>query len=241
MKASGKHLKTAVVCLAVLLAGSSAACGTKDAEVENGIPVVIDQAEYVLYQNVFYNDYGSRYEGTQVEKHGVFTTVRDAFNGRDRYYVWGFLDHTKCCDWQWELVPEDGAELPPDGSLVDVKGTFAADEDALDGYWIENAAVTQRLDPGSDTEEINMCTMSCTLETVQILNILYIPEYFDGTAVNAYGRIAGDGVLEDPYYDGSWQIDFFTDAELPAVGTTVALIGTVDAGMLDDCALKILE
>ena len=241
MKESGKHVRMAAACFALLLTGLLSACGTKEAEVENGVPVVLDQAEYVLYQNIFYNDYGGQYEGTQVKKHGVFTTVQDAFNDRTRYYVWGYMDNTKCCDWQWELVPEDGAELPPDGSLVDVEGTFASSADALDGYWIENAGIIPELDPGSDTAEINMCTMSCTLERVQMLNILYHPEAFGGKSFNAYGRIAGEGVLEDPYYDGSWQIDFSAGAELPAIGTTVSLTGTVGDGMLDNCTLKILE
>ena len=35
------------------------------------------------------------------------------------------------------------------------------------------------------------------------------------------------GVLQDPYYDGSWQIPFSSEQESPAIGSNVILKGTV--------------
>ena len=174
-------------------------------------------------------------------KHGVFTTLHDAFSDRVRYYVWGYMDNTKCCDWQWEIVPEDPDVLPPDGSLVTVTGTFASHEDALDGYWIENAAVETETSFTGDAADLNMVAMSCTLERVQMWNILYRSDSFEGKTFNAYGRIAAVDTLEDPYYDGSWQIPFSSAQESPAIGTTVTLSGTVEAGALSDCTLAVRE
>lgn len=58
-----------------------------------------------------------------------------------RYYVWGYNDNTKCCDWQWEIVPESTDNLPPVGSTVNASGIFAQNDNALDGYWIENVKI----------------------------------------------------------------------------------------------------
>ena len=235
-----------LILTAMLLTG----CGDTDkpadtAAAKGGVPTtdkvpeILSQTEYLLYQNVFYSDFGDKIEGQQVEKRGVLGKVQDAFNQRARYYVWGYLDTTKCCDWQWEFVPKDENSLPPVGSLVVVKGTFRGDEQALDDYWIVDATVETEKEYAGPQEELNMQALSCTLERVQILNILYRPEYFEGKRFIAYGRIAQVNVLQDPYYDGSWQIGFSSTANCPAIGTDVVLRGKVTDGTLADCALEI--
>ena len=113
--------------------GTDGAAGKGAANTADSIPVILNQAEYLLYQNIFYNSYGPQYEGQSVTKRGVLARIRDAFNDCDRYYVWGYLDNTKCCDWQWEFVPTDKNSLPAPGSLVVVKGVFKADDNALEG------------------------------------------------------------------------------------------------------------
>lgn len=208
------------------------------------IPVIISQAEYVLYQNIFYNDYGSQYENTPVTKNGVFAVIQDAFNDRARYYVWGYLDNTLCCDWQWEFVPKDTKNLPPVGSLISVTGAFAKDEEAaLDGYWIKDADVSTVTVYSGVTTELYMLAMSDTLERVQLLNIMYRSDAFEGKTFSAYGRIAGPGVLQDPYYDGSWEIPFtsVSDTSALAIGTNVTLNGKVSAGTLGDCAVTVTQ
>ena len=119
-------------------------------------------------------------------------------------------------------------------------GTFRADEKALDGYWITDASVeTEALYTG-ERADVNMRALSCTLERVQMLNILYKPELFEGKTFSAYGRVAGIGLLLDPYYDGSWQIPFRSGAESPAIGTLITLKGRVSGGALTDCTLETL-
>ena len=71
------------------------------------MPTVLDQNEYVLYQNIFFNDAADDYLGKEYTKQGTLTRLYDAFSQKTRYYVWGYMDATKCCDWQWEFVPRD--------------------------------------------------------------------------------------------------------------------------------------
>ncbi len=240
-----------LICLA-LLALLLTGCGGTDTagQTDTGrdkvpttakVPEILNQAEYLLYQNVFYNDYGAQIEGQRVIKRGVLGKIQDVYNGCVRYYVCGYLDNTLCCDWQWEIVPRNEASLPPVGSLVTATGTFRADENALDGYWIVEAVVdtdTRYVGPQGD---LNMRALTCTLERVQMFNILYRPEAFEEKSFMAWGRIAGPGMLEDPVYNGSWQIAFTSDEACPAIGTQVAVQGKVKGGVLSDCGIEIMQ
>lgn len=202
---------------------------------------VISQEEYVLYQQVFYNDYGSKLDGKTVEKHGVLATLHDAFKNVDRYYVWGYYDNTKCCDWQWEFIPVEGAELPPDGSLVTVKGKFASDDRALDKYLIQDASVTTNTEYTGSSYDVNMYVMSDTLERVQIANVKRLPDSFQDKTFSAYGRIKTMTSIQDPYYNESWEIGFTWDGDVPAIGTTVLITGTVSNGTLILTTLQTIE
>ena len=193
----------------------------------------ISQDEYILYQNVFYNGYAKKIDGQKLKKYGVFAVLHDAYNGIDRYYVWGYYDQTKCCDWQWEFNPQSGEELPPVGSLVTVEGTFVSDEAALDDYWIEEATVRTETVYTGTAYEFNMYVMSDTLERVQIVNFRRFPDAFEGKTFIGYGRIKSRNTLQDPYYDGSWDIGFSYSGNVPAIGTTVVLSGTVQNGGLN--------
>ncbi len=245
MKNNNKVVFLALLLAIILLcsACSSDSGSAAEKETVTEVPVILNQAEYVLYQNIFYNNYGPQYENTPVTKNGVFAVIQDAWAGKARYYVWGYLDNTQCCDWQWEFVPKDTKNLPAVGSLITVSGTFAKEEAALDGYWIKDADVGVVKTYAGATAELHMLAMSDTLERVQLLNIMYWPEAFEGKAFTAYGRIAGPGVLQDPYYDGSWEIPFSSASDLSAlaIGTSVTLNGKVSAGTLGDCAVTIMQ
>lgn len=250
MNGKDKRLLLAALLLAavILCAGcgsdekASADSGGQNAvPTSNQVPVVLNQMEYLLYQNIFYNQTGDQYVGQELTKQGVFGVIYDAFSEMTRYYVWGYLDNTRCCDWQWEIKIDDPKNLPASGSLVSVKGTFAASEDALDSYWLINPEITVQSRYTAGGQELDMYTLSDTLERVQMLNILYKPEAFEGKTFSAYGRVLSPTVLQDPYYDGSWQAPFTAKETVPAIGTTVLLTGTVTNGTLSADTLKVLE
>ena len=229
-----------LLCAALLLS----ACGEKKdaaplATSTAKVPVVINSAEYTLYQNVFYNNYAPQYDGKSVTKRGVLAVVQDAYSDMTRYYVWGYLDQTLCCDWQWELQLDDPSVLPAVGSLIDVKGTFAANENALDGYWIKDAQVTTLTAYTAAVADVDMTTMSDTLERVQVLNFMAHPDQFEGKSVFAYGRIADVFTLEDPYYgSASWVASFTTEETVPAIGTNVVLRGTLKDGVIAEAKIE---
>ena len=246
MNGKSKRFLLAVLLLAAVIlctaCGGDSGGNQTGAPTANEVPVVLSQMEYTLYQNIFANDTGSQYEGKEFTKQGVFGTIYDAFSSRTRYYVWGYLDNTRCCDWQWEIKVDNPKNLPSSGSLVTVKGTFTASEDALDGYWLANPEITALSQyTGGSGAELEMCTLSDTLERVQLLNIIRIPDVFEGKTFSAYGRIYSASVLQDPYYDGSWQVPFTTDQTVPAIGTTVRLTGTVVGGILSSTSLTALD
>lgn len=201
------------------------------------VPVVLNQAEYVLYQNVFYNNYMDDYDGKSAEKEGIFAVIQDAFSDVTRYYVWGYLDQTLCCDWQWEFVPEKPNKLPLPGSKIKVSGTFEKTDSALDKLWIANAKVETLMNYTGEQAELNMRTMSDTLERVQIINMTRIPEKFIGKQYIAYGRIASGSVLQDPYYDGSWSIAYESSDTMPAIGTIAVLRGVYQDNLLSEAKL----
>lgn len=190
------------------------------------LPTVLDQNEYVLYQNVFFNDAADDYVGKAATKEGVFTRVTDAFSDVTRYYVWGYMDATKCCDWQWEFVPKDPDSLPANGSLVKMTGTMARDDAALDGIWFTDAEVAVKTVFEGPACEVDMTTMDATLERVQLLNMQYKPDSFRGKTLRLYGRVFSLTAIQHPYYDGAWTQELATETELPAIGTMVVVTGT---------------
>ena len=203
------------------------------------IPVILDQMEYALSQNIFANDEGGNYLGKTMTKRGVLGKIEDSFSDMTRYYVWGYMDNTRCCDWQWEFVPEDPASLPPVGSLVQVKGTFRTNNKALDKYWLTDTTVTVEEKYTGAQADLNMLAMSNTLERVQVANIVAHPDPYEGKSYFAYGKISGLTELADPYYDNSWRIEYAYEKESPAIGTYVILRGNVKSGILGTDSLEI--
>ncbi len=217
----------AVLLIGALLLGLAGCAGKTEAQGSTKtLPTVLDTMEYTLYMNIFYNGMGGDYIGKTVTKTGTFTAIRDSFNDVTRYYVWGYNDATKCCDWQWEFVPKDPSQLPKNGSFVKMTGVFSQDEAALDGYWFTDATVeTQTVYEGPEVD-VDMGTMSATLERVQLLNMQYFPDDYTGKSLRLYARVAGMGSLEHPYYDGAWEQPITSASALPAIGTLVLVTGS---------------
>ena len=134
------------------------------------------------------------------------------------------------------MVPNDKIEsLPAPGSRIRVTGTFEGSEDALDKYWITNPEITVEKPYESDFEGIDMRTMSCTLERVQMINCQQFPEKIGDTPVAVYGRVLNIAAIQNPYYDGSWTQD--VDAgDLPGIGAMVEVVGAFKDGVLTGTA-----
>ena len=190
------------------------------------LPTVLNQTEYVLYQNIFFNGAADDYVGKTAVKEGTFARIYDAFSQKYRYYVWGYMDATKCCDWQWEFVPADPDSLPPIGSLVKLTGTLTRDEAALDKLWFTDTTVEVKQIYEPAACDVNMTTMNATLERVQLMNMQYRPAAFAGKTLRIYGRVLNPTTIQHPYYDNAWTQPFSTQASVPANGTMVILTGT---------------
>ncbi len=220
--------KLTALLLLLLLLLTLSACGEDAPAEEEGaaMPTVLNQTEYVLYQNVFFNGAADDYLGKTVTKEGTYTRLYDAFSEKYRYYVWGYNDATKCCDWQWEFVPADPEGLPAVGSLVKMTGTLAQDEAALDKFWFTDASLELETAYSPADCQVDMTTMSATLERVQLLNMQYKPQAFKGQSLRIYGRVKTPGSIQNPYYDNSWEQAFETKDSVPAIGTMVIVSGT---------------
>lgn len=200
--------------------------GSAPAVTADVMPTVLNQTEYVLYQNIFFNDMADDYVGQKAVKEGTLARVYDAFNDRTRYYVWGYMDATKCCDWQWEFVPADPDSLPASGSLVKMTGTLTRDDAALDKLWFTDTTLELETAFQPEACDVDMTTMNATLERVQLLNVQYKPDAFAGKSLRFYGRVLNPTTVQHPYYDNAWTQAFETSASVPAIGTMVILSGT---------------
>lgn len=205
------------------------------------LPQVFSTQEYADYQNYFYNREADSFTGLQMTKTGVFTKIHDSWNNCDRFYVWGYFDRTKCCDWQWEFVPSDVSALPPQGSLVEMTGTFEKSDGALDQYWFTSCTLETLQTYTGALSDVPMDTMNATLERVQILNMIYYASEYDGMTVTAYGRVLDGASFQHPYYDGVWTLDFVTEDTVPAPGTEVLVSGVLAAGADTETGIRFAE
>ncbi|MGN0523766.1 MAG: hypothetical protein ACI4IG_05805 [Eubacterium sp.] len=241
-----KKIISAILCFTIIFA--FAGCSKEDSKDEDKsnktsasqkIETVLTPAEYVIYQNIFYNQQGADYINNEVTKHGIFTILYDEYNSVTRYYVWGYNDNTKCCDWQWEIVPSDTDNLPPVGSTVDATGIFSENENALDGYWVDNAKIVVTNEYKGSETDVDTTTMGGTLERVQVQNMQQFPEKFEGKSVTVYGRIESPSTVQHPYYDNCFSQEFTSSDDVQAIGTKVVVSGTYSNGVITDAKVNV--
>lgn len=204
------------------------------------VPRILSPMEYTLYLNLFYNGEAESYVDNEYTKEGVFGILKDSYSDRDRYYVWGYSDETLCCDWQWELVPKEGESLPAPGSHVRIKGTLKENDEALDGFWLEDASVETLAEYQTSFVGVDATTLSPTLTRVQLVFMCNRAEEFAGSLFKIYGRVMSDGRIQHPYYDNTWVLDVEYDGEMPAIGTWVTVMGTFHGTDATDCYLDAL-
>lgn len=217
------------VCILLCLCG----CGSGTSAATDTLPKIYDGEQYQIYQNVFFNGYADSFLGQQMSATGVFVSIRDSFNGVTRYYCWGYYDQTKCCDWQWELKPDD-AVLPANGSKVTFTGTFTRDPAALDGIWLTDVSLKTETVYTGETCDVDLCLMNATLERVQLLNMQYFPDEYEGKQVRLYGRILDPQTLQHPYYDNAWTQSFSAEGETPPMGTLTIIKGSFTGSIVTD-------
>lgn len=202
-----------------------------------------DTMEYTMYINVFQDTSTKQFDGVEFNKVGTFARLQDEWSGKTRYYVWGYNDATRCCDYQWEFVPQDESSLPPVGSYIRVKGVFTYTEDqktgALDHYWITDASVETLEEYTPAAYDYDLTTMSATLARVQLFSIQNYADKFNGKTMLIYGRAFSPNTLQHPYYDETWYLDFTTaDNKVPATGQYLLLGGKIVAEG-ESCKLEV--
>lgn len=197
-----------------------------DGELDTGMKEKFDQMEYSAYVDLFYNDNGASYEGKNFKKDGTFAILKDAYNDTVRYYVWGYADNTKCCDYQWEFVLPEGASVPEPGSYIKVSGTMTKSEQALDGYWLENVSLEVTDEFRNAGFDMDLTTMSPTLVRVQIINLLQHKDKFADITLRLFGRALTPETIQHPYYNESWQVHFTQTETSPAIGDYILIEGT---------------
>lgn len=181
------------------------ACGGEEAT-DGTMQETFDATQYTLYLNVVVNK-SDEYTGTEFTVTGNAGSLEDRKSGTTRYYVWGYADQTKCCDWQWEYVPLKGEKVPADGSLITVTGKLTKSDEALDKYWLAEATVkTDRKYAGPEFD-FDLTAVSPTLARVQLAFMRRDEELYDGTSVLVFGRTKGTNYLQHPYYDGAWEME----------------------------------
>ena len=199
-------------------------------QLDTGMREKLDQMEYTIYCDLFYNENGAAYENQQFTKDGVFAVLEDAFNGKTRYYVWGYADNTKCCDYQWEFVMPEGTAVPEPGSYVTMTGTLTKSNEALDGYWFTDATLQVEESFAHAGYDFDMTTDSPTLTRVQIINMQNFTDQFSGKTLRVFGRALSMNSMQHPYYDQAWSMDFEYDGDTTfAIGDDILAEGTFTA------------
>ena len=200
-----------------------------DGELKTGMKEKFDQMEYAAYVDLFYNDNGSSYEGKTFKKDGTFAILYDAYNDCTRYYVWGYADNTKCCDYQWEFVMPEGAEIPESGSYIKLSGKMEKNEAALDGYWLTDVTLEVTEEFKNAGFDMDLTTLSPTLVRVEVINILQHKDKFTNKTIRIFGRALSENTIQHPYYNESWTMHFTQADTVPAIGTYILIEGTYNA------------
>ena len=212
-----------------------------DGELNTGMKEKFDQMEYSAYIDLFYNGNGTSYAGKSFTKDGTFAILQDAYSDVTRYYVWGYADNTKCCDYQWELKLPSDANIPEPGSYVRVTGKMEKNEAALDGYWLTDVTLTTEKSFENAGFHMDMTTMSPTLVRVQIINMQNFPEIFKDMTVRVFGRALSPTSIQHPYYNEAWSMDFTAADTAPATGKYILLEGTYSDGLISTGRLTVID
>ena len=191
----------AVLLLLPLVSG----CGEKEV-VDETMKEIFDATQYTLYVNVVVNK-SDEYTGKTFTVTGNAGSLVDRTSGKTRYYVWGYADQTKCCDWQWEYVPADVSAVPVNGSVITVTGTLSKSDDALDKFWLTEASVKTDRKYAAPAYDLDLTAISPTLARVQLAFMKRDAKLYDGSTILLFGRTMDMNSLQHPYYYGEWEME----------------------------------
>lgn len=244
IKSSIKKVLSVVLIGAMMFA--MVACGSKEkgggvSSDTTKMDMVLNPMEYTIYTNMYYNNKADDYDDKEYTKEGIFTILYDSYNDTERYYVWGYSDETKCCDWQWEFVPVNKESLPPVGSRIKVKGKLVNNEAALDNYWLVNTSVDVVKEYSKASCKYDLTTMDPTLTRVQLVNMMNFTDKYNGETVKIYARVLSNDKIQHPYYDNSWELKVAYEEGLPAIGSYITVEGKFTGTSASDCKLEILS
>ena len=177
-------------------------------ELDFGFEDVISSEEDEAYHDLFYDKNTSAYENKKFTKEGIYAVIFDAFNEKERYYVWGYGHDTRDCCYQWEFIMPEGTEIPAPGSLIEVKGTMTHSDDALDGYWLSDASLTVKKAAEKQDADYDLVSMSPTLMRVQIINMLNKSDSFKDVTVRIPGKTVNENTIAPAFTDDEWTLHF---------------------------------
>ena len=195
-----------VFLAALLLLPLLVSCGGEEEAVDTAMQETFDATQYTLYVNVVMNK-SDEYTGKELTVTGNAGSIEDRSSGKTRYYVWGYADQTKCCDWQWEYVLADGEKAPVNGSVITVKGTLTKSSDALDQFWFTSASVKTERKYAAPAYDFDLTAVSPTLARVQLAFMRRDASLYNGSSVLIFGRTMDMTHLQHPYYDGAWELE----------------------------------
>lgn len=221
-----------------------------DYETTVKVPDILSQIEYATMNSLYNGD--ESLLNVSMEHTGIFVTIDDTVNNKTLYFIWGYLDKTKCCDWEWELDPDalDLNNLPVNGSKITFTGSIVKSDKAAELYWISNIkdfkidSVYGGLDSSVDYD---MRTMNATLVFYQLSFLLNSFEKTEGKTVIIYGRVYSVGsdsqtdAVQHPYYNNYWVLDLEMEKHLPAIGTNVVIRGSIGNFVLTNASYELSD
>ena len=226
-----------LLCLSLCSCTYEGLIESEDVQLSDTVPLVINEDEYIVYGNVYQQHSGYMYEGQRQTKTGILCTVYDHHADKARYFVWGYCDDKLNRDWQWELKVKDPQQLPPDGSLIEVTGTFQKSTKAFSEYWLTQTSWTVKMQYTGEQYDLNMACMNTTLAATQMEQLHHEPSYFEGKTLSLIGKVDSADTIRHPHSEEMWHQTVQTTTELSPVGAGVLVTGVWRNGVVTEAVV----
>ena len=228
-----KHI--CLIGLSLLVVSSLGACSRQQIIIKNPVDAKSNPSEGLEYDQFYAEEnINTPHDESMQTKQGIYTRFFDKLTQKTRHFIWGYTDETKTSDWQWEFTPENEEELPFPGSTIEITGVLTEDFEALSGYGFQDVTVrtikkyTQRA-----IADIDMNTMSNTIQHLQISNILHYASDYESLVLCVRAKFGESGTLLSPD-DSGWELPYRCEGTVtaPPSGTVALVLGRLSAGTL---------